>query len=86
MPCQSRLSEMKDSTRYSDIGSVTRYHPCKPLRAGLWRQVEELDYDERKTVLKRVTAILEEFALQECLQRRNEPQSIFPLQPSCCQP
>jgi|ERR1700758_5221293 hypothetical protein len=44
--------------------------------AALWRQVEELDYEERKIVLKRVTGILEEFALQGHLERRNEPQSI----------
>ena len=44
--------------------------------AALWSQVEELNYEERKLVLKRVTGILEEFALQGHLQRRNEPQSI----------
>jgi hypothetical protein len=44
--------------------------------AALWRQVEELDYEERKIVLKRVTRILEEFALLGYLERRNEPQSI----------
>ena len=42
----------------------------------LWRQVEELDYEERKIVLTRVTGILEEFASQGHLRRRNEPQSI----------
>jgi len=44
--------------------------------AALWKRVEELDYDERKIVLKRVTDILEEFALNGYLQRRTEPQSI----------
>ena len=44
--------------------------------AALWERVETLDYDERKIVLKRVTAILEEFVLKGNLQRRNEPQSI----------
>jgi hypothetical protein len=44
--------------------------------SALWRQVEELDYEERKIVLKRVTGILEEFALQGHLERRNQPQSI----------
>jgi hypothetical protein len=44
--------------------------------ASLWTRVEALDYDERKIVLKRVTGILEEFALKGHLQRRNEPQSI----------
>ena len=44
--------------------------------AALWRQVEELDYEERKIVLKRVTGTLERLALQGHLQRRNEPQSI----------
>ena len=44
--------------------------------AALWKRVEELDYDERKIVLKRITGILEEFALKGHLQRRNEPQSI----------
>lgn len=44
--------------------------------AALWRQVEELDYEERKIVLKRIAGILEQFALQGRLQRRNDPQSI----------
>src|SRR5262245_56226615 len=44
--------------------------------AGRWKRVEQLDYDERKIVLRRVTDILEEFALSGHLQRRNEPQSI----------
>jgi hypothetical protein len=44
--------------------------------AALWKKVEELDYEERKAVLKRVTDALEEFALQGHLQRRHEPQSI----------
>ena len=44
--------------------------------AALWKQVEELDYDERKIVLKRVTGILEEFALNGQLRRRDLPQSI----------
>jgi hypothetical protein len=44
--------------------------------AALWKEVEELDYEERKIVLRRVTSILEEFALKGCLLRRSEPQSI----------
>lgn len=44
--------------------------------AALWRQVEELAYEERKIVLKRVTAILQQLALQGHLRHRNEPQSI----------
>jgi len=44
--------------------------------AALWRQVEELDYEERKIVLKRVAGILEQFVMQGHLQRRSEPQSI----------
>jgi hypothetical protein len=44
--------------------------------AALWKRVEQLDYEERKIVLKRVTGILEEFALKGHLERRNEPQSI----------
>jgi hypothetical protein len=41
--------------------------------AALWKRVEELDYEERKIVLKRVTRILEEFAFNGHLQRRSEP-------------
>jgi hypothetical protein len=44
--------------------------------AALWKRVEELDYEERKIVLKRVTGILEELALKGHLLRRHEPQSI----------
>jgi hypothetical protein len=44
--------------------------------AALWKRVEELDYEERKIVLKRVTGILGEFAFNGHLQRRSEPQSI----------
>ncbi len=44
--------------------------------AALWKQVESLDYDERKLILNRVTGILEEFASQGHLRRRDEPQSI----------
>jgi hypothetical protein len=44
--------------------------------AALWKRVEELDYEERKIVLKRVTGFLEDFASQGFLQRRTEPQSI----------
>jgi hypothetical protein len=44
--------------------------------AALWRLVEELDYEERKVVLKRLTAFLEDFASQELFQRRAQPQSI----------
>jgi hypothetical protein len=44
--------------------------------AALWKRVEELDYEERKMVLKRVTGLLEDFAYQGFLRRRSEPQSI----------
>lgn len=44
--------------------------------AVLWTQVEALDYEERKMVLKRVADFLEELASQGVLQRRVEPQSI----------
>jgi hypothetical protein len=44
--------------------------------AALWKRVEELDYEERKLVLKRVTGFLEDFAARGVLQRRSEPQSI----------
>lgn len=42
----------------------------------LWKQVEGLDYEERKIVTKRVTDMLEDVALQGHLQRRHELQSI----------
>jgi hypothetical protein len=42
----------------------------------LWKRVEELDYQERKIVLTRVAALLEDFASQGLLRRRSEPQSI----------
>jgi hypothetical protein len=45
-------------------------------KAALWKRVEALDYAERKIVLKRITSILEEFALNGHSRRRNEPQSI----------
>jgi len=44
--------------------------------AALWKEVEELDYDERKIVLRRVTDTLKELASQGHLHRRDEPQSI----------
>jgi hypothetical protein len=44
--------------------------------AALWRRLEELDYDERKLVLKRVADMLESLASQGILQRRIELQSI----------
>jgi hypothetical protein len=44
--------------------------------ATLWRRVEELDYDERKLVVRRVADILEGLASQGILQRRHELQSI----------
>jgi hypothetical protein len=44
--------------------------------AALWKRVEELDYDERKIVLKRITDVLEQFALKGRLQRFDEPHSI----------
>lgn len=44
--------------------------------SALWKQVEGLDYEERKIVLKRVTDVLDEVAAQGHLQRRHEPQSM----------
>jgi len=44
--------------------------------AALWKRVEELEYDERKIVLNRVTGFLEDLASQGILRRRMEPQSI----------
>jgi hypothetical protein len=44
--------------------------------AALWKRVRELDYEERKIVLKRVTEFLEDFASQGLLRRRADPQSI----------
>jgi|ERR1700677_2989966 hypothetical protein len=44
--------------------------------AALWKRVEELDYEERKTVLKRITSFLEDLASQGVLRRRAEVQSI----------
>src|SRR5580693_4231693 len=44
--------------------------------AALWKRVEELDYEERKIVLKRIVGFLEDFAARGVLQRRSEPQSI----------
>jgi hypothetical protein len=45
-------------------------------REAAGRRVMELDYDERKIVLKGVTGILDEFALKGHLLRHNEPESI----------
>ena len=44
--------------------------------AALWRRVEELDYEERKIVLKRITGFLGDLASRGVLHRRDEPQSI----------
>jgi hypothetical protein len=44
--------------------------------SALWKRVEELDYEEWKIVLKRVTGIPEELALKGRLERRKEPQSV----------
>lgn len=44
--------------------------------AALWKRVEELDYEERKTVLKRITSFLEDLASQGVLRPRAEVQSI----------
>ena len=44
--------------------------------AALWTRVEELDYDERKLVLKRVAGLLEDLARQGILHRRSELQGI----------
>jgi hypothetical protein len=46
------------------------------MEAALEKRVRGLDYDERKIVLKRITDILDEFALKGHLQRRNERQGI----------
>ena len=40
--------------------------------AALWRQVQELDYEERKIVLKRIAGILEQFALPQSIGYGNE--------------
>jgi|SRR5579863_6455266 len=42
----------------------------------LWTRVEQLDYEERKLVLKRVAQSLEGMVRQGILLRRQEPQSI----------
>ncbi len=42
----------------------------------LWNRVENLQYRERKAVLKRLTTFLEDLADQGILQRRSEVQSI----------
>jgi hypothetical protein len=44
--------------------------------AALWTRVEALEYDDRKFVLKRVAAFLEDLAVRGILLRRSEPQSI----------
>ncbi len=44
--------------------------------AALWKRVEELGYEERKIVLKRIAGFLEDLASQGVLQRRAEVQSI----------
>jgi hypothetical protein len=42
----------------------------------LWTRVEQLDYEERRLVLKRVMRCLEVLESQGVLVRRQEPQSI----------
>ena len=42
----------------------------------MWTRVEELDYEERKIVLNRVTSTLEALASDGVLERRHESQSI----------
>ena len=44
--------------------------------AALWAQVDGLEFEERKAVLKRVTGFLEVLAVKGILQRRQELQSI----------
>jgi hypothetical protein len=44
--------------------------------ANLWKRIEELDYEERKIVLKRIASFLEDLASQGVLQRRAGVQSI----------
>jgi hypothetical protein len=44
--------------------------------AALWTRLEGLPYRERKLVLKRLVAVLEELAVKGILQRRREVQSI----------
>ena len=41
-----------------------------------WSHGERLKYEERKSVLKRVTNILDDLAAKGVLERRREPQSI----------
>lgn len=44
--------------------------------AALWKQVEQLDYEKRKAILKQITRCLEALEFQGTLQRRAERQSI----------
>jgi hypothetical protein len=44
--------------------------------AALWKEVENLDYRERKAILQRLTGLLEQLADEGVLERRRELQSI----------
>lgn len=44
--------------------------------AALWTKLEELSYEERKAILKRVGSYLEDLASEGVLERRRELQSI----------
>ena len=44
--------------------------------SALWTKLEELSYEERKAILKRVGSYLEDLASEGVLERRRELQSI----------
>ncbi len=46
------------------------------MRAGLAGELHQLEHDQRKAVLKRISRLLEDLAAQGVLQRRKELQSI----------
>jgi len=44
--------------------------------SALWGPVDEMSFDDRKAVLRRLGGFLENLAARGFLQRRDEPQSI----------
>jgi hypothetical protein len=44
--------------------------------AALWTRIEDLDFEERKLVLRRITNLLETLAVEGILQQRADVQSI----------
>lgn len=67
------------------LALIVRAEKHKPLvwtagrvlkEAALWKRVRQLDYEERKKVLKGITSHLQTLASQGILQRRSERQSI----------